>query len=192
MRFLGSAVLSAVRFEIRAHERGFGHACADWARQPWSGTAEREAASALPPRRQRVVAGEPPFEIVAVATGFLFRFRLMGIGITMFPARVRVVTLVEAISSGAMLTGWSRIPASRIGVHRRLLRFHKQPVCRFTLEIETLVLEFRQNRTSAEGPGLPESPHRTNRLLRHVLAPLNLSCATSLTNEPAYKSTDRG
>jgi hypothetical protein len=76
----------------------------------------------LPPGRQRAVTGEPPFEVVPVATGFLFRLSLMGVSVTMFSARGRVVTCIEAISFGAMLAGPAAIFSSLVGLHRWTLR----------------------------------------------------------------------
>jgi hypothetical protein len=64
-----------------------------------------------------VVAGEGTFEVIAVATSFLFRFSLMDIGVPMFPARVRVVTCIEAVSFGTMLAVRSPILSRRVALH---------------------------------------------------------------------------
>jgi hypothetical protein len=60
------------------------------------------------------LAAEGTFEVIAVATGFLFRFRLMRIGIAMFPTHVGVVTRIEAVSFGAALA--VRLPMLSYGV----------------------------------------------------------------------------
>jgi hypothetical protein len=72
--------------------------------------------SALPPG-SRSWAGEGTFEVIAVATGFLFRFGLMRIGVTMFPTRIRVVTRIETVSFGARLAVRSAILSCRGGLH---------------------------------------------------------------------------
>jgi len=71
--------------------------------------------SAWPARRART--GEGTLEVIAVATGFLFRFRLVRIGVTMFSTRIRVVAGIEAVSFGAMLAVRSAILPCRVGLH---------------------------------------------------------------------------
>jgi hypothetical protein len=66
------------------------------------------------------VVGEETFEVIAVATSFLFRFSLMGIGVPMFPARVRVVTRIEAVSFRTMLAVRSPILSRRVALHAAL------------------------------------------------------------------------
>jgi hypothetical protein len=63
------------------------------------------------------LAGEGTFEVIAVATGLLFRFSLMRIGITMFPPRVGFVTRIEAVSFGAMLAVWLPILSRGVALH---------------------------------------------------------------------------
>ena len=63
------------------------------------------------------MAGEGTFEVIAVATSFLFRCSLMDIGVTMFPARVRVVTRIEAVSFGAMFGVRSPFLSCRGALH---------------------------------------------------------------------------
>jgi hypothetical protein len=121
---------------------------------------EARPGSSLPPGRLRAAAGERTFEVIPVATGFLFGFSLMSVSIPMFAARVRVMTRIETVSFGAMLVVGSPILSCRVGLHAAvspacqprqiqitldsrdaepqasLLRVHKQRACRFTLEIE--------------------------------------------------------
>jgi hypothetical protein len=66
------------------------------------------------------LTGEVTFEVIAVATGFLFRFGLMRIGVTMFPSGIRFVTRIEAISFGAMRAVRSSILSCRVGLHAAL------------------------------------------------------------------------
>jgi hypothetical protein len=63
------------------------------------------------------LSGEGAFEVIAVATRFLFRFGLMRIGVPMFPSRIRVVTGIEAVSFGATGAVPSLILSCRVGLH---------------------------------------------------------------------------
>ena len=63
------------------------------------------------------MSGEVAFEVIAVATRFLFRFGLMRIGVPMFPSRIRVVTGIEAVSFGATGAVPSLILSCRVGLH---------------------------------------------------------------------------
>jgi hypothetical protein len=63
------------------------------------------------------VAGEGTFEVIPVATGFLFGFGLMSISIPMFAPRVRVMTRIETVSFGATLAVGSPILSWRVGLH---------------------------------------------------------------------------
>jgi hypothetical protein len=76
--------------------------------------------SALPSGRLRASAAEDTFEVIAVATGLLFRFSLMRIGVTMFPTRVGVVTCIEAVSFGTRLAVRSPILSRRVALHAAL------------------------------------------------------------------------
>jgi hypothetical protein len=71
----------------------------------------------VPPGRQRAAAGEGTFEIIPVATGFLFGFGLMSISIPMFAPCVRIMTRIETVSFGAMLVVGSPILSCHVGLH---------------------------------------------------------------------------
>jgi hypothetical protein len=74
----------------------------------------------LPPGRLRASAGEDTFELIAVATGLLFRIGLMRVGVTMFATRVGVVTGIEAVSFGTRLAVGSPILSRRVALHAAL------------------------------------------------------------------------
>jgi hypothetical protein len=79
-------------------------------------------------------------------------FGLMRISVTMFPARVRVVTRIEPVSFEAMLAVWSSTLSGHVGLRAALLRV--SPPIPFTvvrdgasgrrslLQVHTIVVSF--------------------------------------------------